>query len=348
MNELFIVKRKYFYSIIFILLLSIIVGNRGATNDTQGYYDLFKSINDYDLLDYANFYTLTGMEPGIGFIFKFINFFSQSPLVVFSIISFLIFIFYIFIAKNMELNPFVLLFLYIFSSYFIFQQFMQIRQGLSTFIFIYAALLLFDKRFFSAALGFFFAITFHQSAILPVCFSVSVYLFTRFYNINKLRFLTLSFLSLVSSFFVSKYFLLDYLILSSARVESYIDSIYGGQVSLLGFNNIRTAICYYFILFLFLRKFSYLSDKLKFLFLALTVGIGMKFGMMDVDILSGRLTAPFMFVELLLMPYLIQLNFSRGASLLLLFFYSLSLFVPAYFMQIEFLEFLDLYFSPLG
>ena len=88
MNELFIVKRKYFYSIIFILLLSIIVGNRGATNDTQGYYDLFKSINDYYLLDYANFYILTGMEPGIGFIFKFINFFSQSPLVVFSIISF--------------------------------------------------------------------------------------------------------------------------------------------------------------------------------------------------------------------------------------------------------------------
>lgn len=348
MNDLFVVKRKYFYSIIVILLLSIIVGNRGATNDTQGYYDLFKSINDYDLLDYTKFYILTGMEPGIGFVFKFIDFFSQSSIVVFSIISFLIFIFYILIAKKMELNPLILLFLYVFSNFFIFQQFMQVRQGLSTFIFIYAALLLFDKRFFWAVLGFFIAITLHQSAILPVCFAVSVYLFTRFYTINKMRFLIVSFLSLISSFFVSKYFLLDYLIISSSRVESYIGSIYGGQVSFLGFNNIRTILCYYFILFLILRKFSYLSDKGKFLFLALTVGIGMKFGMMNVDILSGRLTAPFIFAELLLMVYVIQLNFSRKTSLLLLFFYSLSLFVPAYFIQIDFFEFLDLYFTPLS
>ena len=101
-------------------------------------------------------------------------------------------------------------------------------------------------------------------------------------------------------------------------------------------------------MFLILRKFSYLSDKGKFLFLALTVGIGMKFGMMNVDILSGRLTAPFIFAELLLMVYVIQLNFSRKTSLLLLFFYSLSLFVPAYFIQIDFFEFLDLYFTPLS
>lgn len=348
MNNLFVVKRKYFYTIIVILLLSIIVGNRGATNDTQAYYDLFKSINYYNLLDYTNFYILTGMEPGIGFVFKIVNFFSQSSVVVFSIISFFIFLFYFLIAKKMELNPLLMLFLYIFSNFFIFQQFMQIRQGLSTFIFIYAALLLFDKKFFIAILGFFIAIAIHQSAILPVCFSIFIYIFSQFYNISKLRFLVISFLSLISSFFVAKYFLIDYLVLSSSRVESYIGSIYGEQVPLLGFNNIRTILCYYFILFLSLRRFSYLSDKWKFLFLALTVGIGMKFGMIEVDILSGRLTAPFMFAELLLMVYLISLNFSRKTSLVLLFFYSLSLFIPAYFIQIDFFEFLQLYFTPLS
>ena len=127
---------------------------------------------------------------GIGLTYDLISFCSENKG---------LFIFYILIAKKMELNPLILLFLYVFSNFFIFQQFMQVRQGLSTFIFIYAALLLFDKRFFWAVLGFFIAITLHQSAILPVCFAVSVYLFTRFYTINKMRFLIVSFLSLISS-----------------------------------------------------------------------------------------------------------------------------------------------------
>ncbi|MDO3666194.1 EpsG family protein [Acinetobacter higginsii] len=348
MSNLFIVKRNYFYSIIIIIFLSILVGNRGATNDTQGYYDLFKSISEYDLFDYTNFYILTGMEPGIGFLFKLIDIFFQSPIFVFSIISFLLFTFYFLIIKKLELNPLILIFLYVFSSFFVFQQFMQIRQGLSTFIFLYAALSLFDKRFVIAILGFFTAILLHQSAILPVCFSFAVYIFLKIYDLNKIKFLVISLLSLLLSFLTAKYFLMDYLILSSSRIESYVGSIYGGQVSLLGFNNVRVILCYLFILFLFLRRFLYLDEKWVFLFLVLTVGIGMKFGMMDVDILSGRLTAPFVFVELFLMVKLIQLNFAIKTSLILLFFYSLSLFVPAYFMQIDFFEFLDLYFTPLS
>lgn len=346
-NNIFLVKKNTLYSIIVVIFFSLVVGNRGRTNDTQVYYDLFRDINFYNLFDPVSFYNDTGMEPGIGFVFNLISFFSQSSFIVFSIISFLIFIFYFLISQNLKLNPLLLLVIYICSGFFIFQQFMQIRQGLSTFIFIYASLCLFDRKYFLAILGFFLAIFIHQSAILPVCFSIAAYVFLWFFNINKFKFLVINFFAVIISFLIAKNFLINYLILSSERIEGYVGSSYGGEVSFLGFNNIRLIICYLFIFILFLKKFEYNDKKMQYLFMALSVGIGMKFGMLDIDILSGRLTAPFIFAEIFLMVKLVQLNFTKRASYIFLMLYTIGLFIPAYFIQIDLNEFLNLYFTPL-
>lgn len=346
-NNMLVVKRNTLYSMIVVIFFSLIVGNRGRTNDTQAYYDLFRDVNYYNIYDPVSFYKDTGMEPGIGFLFNLIGFFSQSSLFVFSVISFLIFILYFLISRNLKLNPLLLLMIYICSGFFIFQQFMQIRQGLSTFVFLYASLCLFDKKYLLAILGFFAAMFIHQSAILPVCFAIAVYAFLVTFNIGRLKFFIINFFAVIISFFIAKYFLINYLILSSDRIEGYVGSIYGGELSFIGFNNIRLIVCYLFLFFLFLKKFEYNDKKIQYLFIALSVGIGMKFGMLDIDILSGRLTAPFIFAEVLLMVKLVQLNFSKIVSFIILVLYTIGLFIPAYFIQIDFNEFLNLYFTPL-
>lgn len=348
MKSIFIASKKNIYTWLLVFFLVLIIGDRGQTNDTQVYYNVFKLIPYYDFFDATSFYEDTRMEIGFGYLLKIIHFFSSSSFFLFSIISFIIFLLYIQISKNLKLNPLLLMLIYVLSGFFVFQQFMQIRQALSTFLYLYAVLIFFDKRFFVSICLFTLSISIHQTAVLPVVFFLLVLIcFKIFLNLNKVGFFIISLLGLIIAFFFSKYFLINFLISSSEAVEGYLNSDFGNQVSIFGFNNIRMMVCYIFIFYLFFRNFNSVNVKYKFLFLSLTAGIGMKFGMLEIDILSGRLTTPFTIAELFLIVFLIYKNFSKSFANILILLYMLGLFIPAYFFQIDFENFVELYLTPL-
>lgn len=348
MKNIFIARKENVYTWILVFFLVLIIGGRGQTNDTQVYYNVFKLIPYYDFFDAASFYEDTRMEIGFGYFLKIIHFFSSSSFFLFSIVSFIIFFLYIKISINLKLNSLLLVLIYILSGFFIFQQFMQIRQALSTFLYLYAALIFFDKKFFISIFLFALSMSIHQTAFLPVAFFLLVLIcFKIFVNLNKVGFFIISLLGLIVAFFLSKYFLINFLIASSEAVEGYLNSDFGNQVSIFGFNNIRMIVCYIFIFYLFFKNFNGVNIKYKFLFLSLTAGIGMKFGMLEIDILSGRLTTPFTIAELFLIVYLVFKSFSKSFSNILILLYILGLFIPAYFFQIDFQDFVKLYLTPL-
>jgi len=66
---------------------------RGNTNDTYTYYFIFKNVDSYDLMNYSDFYSRTGVEVGWGLYSKIISLFSNSEVVLFTIFSLLTFYF---------------------------------------------------------------------------------------------------------------------------------------------------------------------------------------------------------------------------------------------------------------
>ncbi|WP_354005919.1 EpsG family protein, partial [Aeromonas caviae] len=154
--------------------LSVLVGGRGGTSDTQVYYDVFANIGDYDLTNPFLFYKESGMEIGFGWYSFIIGHFTSSPFVLFFIFSFLNFIFIFKTAQLLGVNFFYVFLVYVSSSYFFLQQFMQMRQGLAISIAFYCFVyMLRCKVNFLVLLLLVMSFFLHQSTL----FITSFYLF---------------------------------------------------------------------------------------------------------------------------------------------------------------------------
>lgn len=341
-------SRNFIYFLISSLVLSFIVGNRGDTNDTQIYYDIFKKIDFYNIWDYYGFYSDTGVEVGWGIYCKIISFFSNSSLILFSLFSFFTFYFIYCNTKNLNLRFYTVMMFYLPTGFFLMQQFMQIRQGLAIPIVILASLLFLDGRRKLALILFFISILFHQ-----IAFSfIIVFLFFIIVNkkidigFNKKKFLLFNILILLLGVLIARKILLPLASGVFDRLISYSTSEYAEQVGFFSISNIK----YYleFVLLLCFTKNKLLQNKKYiFLFFCFTIGLTLRIAFYDFAILSGRLSNVFLLVEIFILPMLLNSVFKRKIVLIISIIYFILIFYVTWVFQAsQFIE--KSYFIPLG
>lgn len=330
-----------------VIPIAILVGLRGRTPDTLIYYNIFKNIDSYNLLDFSDFYVSSGVEIGYGWYAWLVSVFTDNHFILFFIFSIMVFYFILkssFIAGLKYLN--VMAF-YLPTGYFFMQQFMQIRQALAVPIAIYAALLLITNKKKLAFLFFILAASFHQSTLVLAIFSIFYYFFEKNYKIiyspNMYRWLT--FLIIIILFIMLQFFIKDLVVSRFERLESYAQTDeYGKSVGFFSFSNIRL----YLILgaLLLLTNDRLLKNKFYIFFSFLfVVGIGLRIALYDFAILSGRLSNVFLFVEIFLIPLLLT-RFSISVRYIATFIYFIvMLFLTLYFQAGSYI--FESYFIPL-
>lgn len=342
----FIVRKETLLFLFISTIAALIVGNRGDTNDTQIYYDVFRYIDQLPLLNPVSFYAQTGMEVGFGWYSWLINLFTSSNIVLFTIFSFLNFVFIYKTCREIGIKYIYTFLIYISSSYFFMQQFMQMRQGLAICIVIYATICIL-KRGVSLApvLLLLLSISLHQSSLLLIAFCAMFYFFRKTFLFSYQYFIRLNWVMFFSFVVVFKFLLLRILIGASSRLQQYSDSgSYNEEISLFSLPNIRT-----FLILMVLTYFS--SERLRqnelyrlFLFLIFTA-LAIRIGFSEFAIMSGRLSTAFSYVEIFALSMFFINRFApitRGA--LLLIYCALQLFIVLYF-QAPYLW--NLYFMPL-
>ncbi|MGK8818244.1 EpsG family protein [Acinetobacter baumannii] len=337
-------------TIIFLIISSIfslIVGMRGNTNDTYTYYFIFKNVDSYDLMNYSDFYSRTGVEVGWGLYSKIISLFSNSEVVLFTIFSLLTFYFIYKTSDIIKLKFIYVMCFYLPTGFFLMQQFMQIRQGFAVPVVIYASFLYLENKKLLAILFFSLAVLFHQTVIVYILFLFVFLLFYKyFFEENKpLNFKIYMISILLLGIIFSRVVFLPLALSFFSRLQSYANTDYAESVSLLGLANIKFYIEFIFIL-LFMNKKD-LNDKfLIYMIFIFTIGLAIRIAFFDFAILSGRLSNVFLFIEIFLMPYFIYKRFSKMVLFLsLLFYFILVGFISWNFQVAEYLA--DSYFSPL-
>ncbi|MDO4782331.1 MAG: EpsG family protein [Capnocytophaga felis] len=340
------IKKQYLQFLLLSIVFSFIVGNRGATRDTEAYYLVFKNIKDLDLLNPFKFYIFTGMEIGFGWYSFFISLFSSSKFILFFIFSFLTF--YVIYKTSQKITTkyiFVAL-LYLSSGYFFLQQFMQIRQGLATPLALYAVALFVKENRISLkfTLVSLLAVSFHQVAlpvILMGALSSLVFIEKREISINKFRVLCV--IGLVVFVFLSKTFLSSILTNLSSRVETYSKSAeYAAELGLFRLPNIKAFFTYLFIL-IFMSNRMYQNKLFVVFFVLFTLGLAFRIGFSDFAILSGRFATAFSFTEIFLLPFIFN-RFKQGKIMLTLFIVMQA--IATYVYQAPFI--IEDYFKPLN
>lgn len=343
-------KHRFNNFLMFLLLstiVSIIVGNRGETRDTLIYWNIFKNIKDYPLDSPLLFYQETGVEIGYGWYAYIISLITNSNVLLFSVWSFSIFYFIYLISKFVNVKYFYVFLIYISSGYFAIQQFMQIRQGLSVPIALYAILLLYKYRSFSIKFIVLclLSISIHQLAAIIIILGVLVIFALErdaFSSLSLNKFKYLLVLLIITIVFVSKYLLLDIFISLSPRINDYASSEFSEGLSIFRLPNIKALGIYILILFLFNEKMY--RDKFLVLFLCLySIGLAFRFGFIDFSILSGRFSGGATFVEIFILP--IILNRFRGAGLLLIMYVTVMA-IATYIYQVP-NDFYESYFNEL-
>lgn len=342
------VSLNWFIFIILVTPLSLIVGNRGNTNDTSTYYSIFKNISYYDLTNFGNFYLETGIELGWGLYSKLISLFSDSSVVLFTTFSFLTFYFIYKTCSIIKLKFIYAMCFYLPTSLFLMQQFMQIRQGFAIPVAIYASFLYLENKKIASIIFFILAFLFHQTIIAYVLIFL-VFLFVYKKIFEQARVLSFKFhliVILLIGIILARVIFMPLALLFFDRLQAYsISTEYSESVSLLGLANIKFYLEFIFLLF-FLNKKD-LSDKfLIFMIFIFTIGLAIRVAFFDFAILSGRLSNVFLFIEIFLMPYFICKRFSKIVVLttLVLYFFIIG-FISWNFQVAEYLA--ESYFSPL-
>lgn len=343
-----VVKKDFIYFLFISIILALIVGSRGNTNDTFIYYSIFKNINDYDLMSFGGFYFETGIEIGWGWYSSIVSLFTESSVILFSLFSFLIFLTLYKISKIIKIKFIYIMFFYLPTGFFFMQQFMQIRQALAVPLVICAALLFLNKNKKSSFLLFFLAIMFHQISIAFILF------FLLYITINKRypfdysvnRFLILNILTLVLGFFVARVVFLPLAATFFDRLVAYSDTEYAENVGFLSLANIKFYI--EFLLILFFTNSKALTNKYYVFFVfSFTVGLTLRLAFFDFAILSGRLSNAFLFVEIFLIPMLLLFRLKIFYFYIYtLLYFCLLLYVTWFFQASEYLK--DAYFIPLN
>lgn len=340
----FIVKKEYLLFLFFSIFIGMIVAGRGDTRDTFAYYEVFKRIDSYNLLSPVQFYEKSGMEIGFGWYSYLISLFTNSPYILFLIISFFTFVYIYKTSVNVGSAFFPMILLYLSSGYFFIQQFMQIRQGLAIPLALYAISLIINKK--KINLGFIFfsllSVSFHQSAAVLLFVALVFYYFSIRLNLKLIYFKLISFLVFIVFVFLSKFVLIDLLITTSGRVESYSDSEYAEAVGLFRLPNIKSFLTFILMLVFFDEK-MYRNKLITVFYLLFVVGVALRIGFSDFGILSGRLAISFTFTEIFILPFI----FKKLGKMWMLFFLTFIVFqgVATYVFQAPYV-FVD-YFKPL-
>lgn len=339
-----------FNSIYLILILPIVflVGIRGATPDTQVYYNIFKNINNYDLMSFSLFYSETGVEVGWGWYSKFISLFTDSSIVLFTIYSFFIFLLLYKISEIINIKFIYIMAFYLPTGFFFMQQFMQIRQALAVPLVIYAAILFLNNNKNKSILFFILAIMFHQISIAFILFFLLYFFINKNYpfgySIN--RFLTLNVLILISGFFLARVVLLPLAASFFDRLIAYSDTEYAENVGYFSLANVKFYIEFILILF-FTNKKALTNKYYVFFVFSFTAGLTLRLAFFDFAILSGRLSNAFLFVEIFLIPMLLLFRLKIFYFYIYTFLYfCLLLYVTWFYQASEYLK--DAYFIPLN
>lgn len=286
------------------IVFSLIVGFRGATNDTQTYFNIFKNIDNYDLLDPMLFYYETGMEIGYGWYSYIMSFFTDSSIALFGLFSFLCFFCIYKICKMMRVSYISVFLLYISSSYFFLQHFMQMRQGLAIPLAIFSITLFIYKKRLWSLFVLLIAFSLHQTAIAIWILGMSFHFAfdNKKLELRKFRWIVL----FIVLFFIllSKFILIDVLNSFSGRVAVYAGTEqYGESVDLLRMPNIKAFIV--FLLLLFFTTNKMIKNKMYLvLFLLFSVSVSFRIGFSDMAILSGRFSTAFSHSEIFLLPFI--------------------------------------------
>lgn len=342
------VKKSFLYYSPVIIIISLIVGNRGATRDTQTYYDVFKYIEDLDLTNPALFYLQTGMEIGLGWYSYFISLFSNSSVVLFSVYSFVTFYFIYKICQLLEISFGWSLLFYLSSAYFVIQQFMQIRQGLAIPIGLYAVVLLYKEEKFSLKFWLLslFAVSMHQISAVPIMAGSIFYFFrNKTEKISLIKFKIYSSVFLIIAIFFSKFVIVDLLIQFSERILVYSESEeYSENLSLFRLPNIKAFFTFLLLLVLMNEKF-YHNKVFTLFYLLFTMSLAFRIGFIDFSILSGRFSTAFAYSEIFILP-LMFFRFKNPFGIIFILFFTIIQAIATYGFQVP-PDFYESYFKPL-
>lgn len=348
MEPKLIVKKNILYYFPIIILLSLIVGFRGSTRDTEIYYTIFKNIEYFNLLNPKEFYMQSGVEIGFGWYSYIIGLFSDSSIVLFSIYSFLTFYFIYKICQLLEISLGWILLFYLSSAYFVIQQFMQIRQGLATPIALYALVVLFKENKFSLKFWLLslFAVSMHQISSVPIVVGVIIYFFINIIQkISLVRFKVITFLVFVLITVATKFVIVDWLLQFSSRIMSYseIDE-HNESLGLFRLPNIKAFMTFLILLFLMNKRFY--QDKIFVLFyLLFTLSLAFRIGFIDFAILSGRFSTAFAYSEIFILP-LVLFRFKSPMGGIFLFIFIVAQAIATYGFQVPD-DLYPNYFEPL-
>lgn len=343
-----LVKKNFLFFILISIIISLVVGNRGNTNDTSTYYSIFKNISYYDLTNFSDFYLETGVELGWGLYSKIISLFSASPVVLFSIFSLLTFYFIYRTCDIINLRFIYVMCFYLPTGFFLMQQFMQIRQGFAVPVVIYASFLYLENKKLYSAVFFILAFLFHQTiAAYILVFLGFIFIYKKISDQNRvLIFKFYMIVILMIGILFVRFIFMPLAMSFFDRLQAYSTSTgYSESVSLLGLANIKFYIEFVFLLF-FMHKKDLSNKFLVFMIFIFTIGLAIRIAFFDFAILSGRLSNVFLFIEIFLMPYFIYKRFSKVVflSILILYFFVVG-FISWNFQVSEYLA--DSYFSPL-
>lgn len=341
-----IIKRKLLLFLLLSIFVSSIVGNRGATRDTEAYYSVFKNIKNLDLLNPLKFYIVTGMEIGFGWYSFIISLFTNSNFILFFVFSFLTFCVIYKISEKIIIEYIFVVSIYLSSGYFLLQQFMQIRQGLAIPLALLAVTLFTGNNRISLKFNLLclLSVSFHQVALPVILVGVlSSLVFTEKKKISIDKFRVICVIGLITFVFLSKMFLSSILINLSSRVETYSKSAeYAAELGLFRLPNIK-AFCTYLFILIFMNEKTCQNKLFVVFFVLFTLGLAFRIGFSDFAILSGRFATAFTFAEIFLLPFVFN-RFKQGNVILLIFIVAQT--IATYMYQAPFV--FEDYFKPLN
>ncbi|MDC4991039.1 EpsG family protein [Acinetobacter baumannii] len=341
-----ILKKDKVLFFLFVIPVAILVGSRGATPDTQVYYNVFKYIDSFNLWDPKGFYQETGMEIGFGWYSWLVGSISNSSFILFFVFSLINFYFIYKTSEYLRLPSIYSLLFYLPSAYFFMQQFMQMRQGLAISMVVYSCIRLLNSRkdilpWLVLLISFFI----HQTAGLVFLFAVIFYFFkdSFLFSTERIKWtLLLSFFIFVLFF---KFFLLSLLVDSFARLQSYANTDnYSENIALFSLPNIRTMLVVAFLLF-FSKENILIKNSYKFFLYLMIIALAARVGFSEFAIMSGRLSTAFSYVEIFALPILLLSRFNKGYCLLFAITYFILQIVITLGFQAPYL--IEMYYYPL-
>lgn len=326
-----------------ITILAVFVSLRGGTRDTSAYLEIFKNIDTYFSFNPVVFYEKAYVEIGYGIVAMSLAWLGSYQILFFAI-SFATFFFIKRAADLFRVNGYFVLFCYL-PTFFAYHQLMQIRQGLAVAIVYYVlAIVLTKKRERLKGISFsVIAVSFHYVALVmtPVFILFSSRFIRGLSNKSGMLFKVVALLLMI--IFCSRLIMNMGWVELVARASVYSGSAeYAATRSFFHPVNLRAVL----LLVLFLTFCPRNNDKVfNGLLLVFTVGVGVRLGLYDFVLLSGRLGTVFTFAEVFVIPILLQQKFTLSSRIFLLSCYFIASVYILLQYQVPFI--IEDYFTPL-